>query len=92
MLTRHENDRLTRVGPGTPAGELLRRYWQVLCPTRALHGDADRKRVRALGENLVVFRRSDGTYACVQERCPHRSASLFFGFLEPDGIRCCYHG
>lgn len=92
MLTSRENERLTRVGPGTPAGELLRRYWQVLCPTKALHEGRDRKRVRILGEDVVVVRDTDGAYVCIQERCPHRGASLYFGFLEPDGIRCCYHG
>jgi 5,5'-dehydrodivanillate O-demethylase len=92
MLTHAENERLTRIGPGTPAGELLRRYWQVLCPTKAVSGENDRQRIRILGEDLVVFRNEAGGYACVQERCPHRSASLYFGYLEPDGIRCCYHG
>jgi 5,5'-dehydrodivanillate O-demethylase len=92
MLTPQENERLTRVGPGTPCGELLRRYWQVLCPTKELSGEARKKRVRILGENLLVFRRDDGGFACIAEQCAHRSASLYFGFIEPDGIRCCYHG
>jgi 5,5'-dehydrodivanillate O-demethylase oxygenase subunit len=92
MLTREQNERLTRVGPGTPGGELLRRYWQVLCPTKEIAHDVDRKRIRILGEDLLVFRDAQGTIRCVQERCPHRSASLYFAFIEPDGIRCCYHG
>jgi 5,5'-dehydrodivanillate O-demethylase len=92
MLTREQNERLTRVGPGTPGGELLRRYWHVLCPTKELAHDVDRKRIRILGEDLLVFRDAQGAFRCVQERCPHRSASLYFGFIEPDGIRCCYHG
>ena len=92
MLTPQENERLTRVGPGTPCGELLRRYWQVACPTKELSGDARKKRLRILGENLVVYRREDGTFACIEEQCAHRNASLYFGFIEPDGIRCCYHG
>jgi 5,5'-dehydrodivanillate O-demethylase len=92
MLTREQNERLTRVGPGTPGGELLRRYWQVLCPTTQLLGEKDRLRVRILGEDLLVYRALDGSFACIAERCPHRSASLYFGFIEPDGIRCCYHG
>ena len=92
MLSREQNERLTQVGRGTPGGELQRRYWQALCPTRELAHDVDRKRIRILGEDLLVFRDAQGEYRCVQERCPHRSASLYFGFIEPDGIRCCYHG
>ena len=92
MLTREQNERLTRVGPGTPGGELLRRYWQVLCPTKEIAHDIERKRIRILGEDLLIFRDAQGTIRCVQERCPHRSASLYFGFIEPDGLRCCYHG
>lgn len=92
MLTREENERLTRVGPGTPCGELLRRYWQVLAPTGELAADPHKKRLRVLGEDLLVMRHADGSFVCMQEHCPHRNASLYFGFLEPDGIRCCYHG
>jgi 5,5'-dehydrodivanillate O-demethylase oxygenase subunit len=92
MLTHEENERLTRVGSGTPGGELLRRYWQAVCPTAELTGSVRKKRIRILGEDLVVFRADDGSFKCVSERCEHRSASLFFGFIEPDGIRCCYHG
>jgi 5,5'-dehydrodivanillate O-demethylase oxygenase subunit len=91
MLSREQNDRLTRVGPGTPCGELLRRYWQPLCGTEQVDG-GKRKRVRLLGEDLLAFKAASGEYGCVQEQCPHRNASLYFGFLEPDGIRCCYHG
>jgi len=92
MLTREQNERLTKVGPGTPCGELLRRYWQALCPVGELLGDKRKKRVRILGEDLVVYRKDDGSFSAVQEQCPHRAASLYFGFIEPDGIRCCYHG
>jgi len=92
MLNREQNERLTKVGPGTPCGELLRRYWQVVCPVGELLGERRKKRIRILGENLVVYRKDDGEFACVAEACPHRGASLYFGFIEPDGIRCCYHG
>ena len=92
MLTAQENQRLTQVGPGTPGGELLRRYWQALCPTKELSGKTRKKRIGLLGEKLLVLRQDDGTFACVTEQCPHRNASLYFGFIEPDGIRCCYHG
>ena len=92
MLTHEQNKRIAEVGPGTPCGELLRRYWQPLCPVAELAADHPKKRVRILGEDLLVYRTPDGTLTCIEERCPHRSASLFFGFIEPDGIRCCYHG
>lgn len=92
MLTHEQNERLTQVGPGTPGGELLRRYWQALCPTKELAAEPHRKRIRVLGEDLVVFRDEQGGYFCTQERCAHRSASLYFGYLESDGLRCCYHG
>lgn len=92
MLTQEQNDRLTQVGPGKPCGELLRRYWQALCPSGEITQDNPKKRVRILGEDLLVYRGEDGELVCIDEHCAHRRASLFFGFIEPDGIRCCYHG
>ena len=92
MLTAEQNERFTRVGKGTPCGELLRRYWQAVCPAAELTAAKPKKRIRILGEDLVVFRTPAGGYACVGERCPHRGASLYLGFIEPEGIRCCYHG
>jgi 5,5'-dehydrodivanillate O-demethylase len=92
MLTKEQNERLTKVGPGTPGGELLRRYWQPLCPAAELTDKKPRKRIRILGEDVVVFRMADGSYSCIEEFCKHRRASLYYGFLEEDGIRCCYHG
>jgi 5,5'-dehydrodivanillate O-demethylase oxygenase subunit len=92
MLTEEQNDRLTKVGPGTPCGELLRRYWQVLCPSGEVTPAAPKKRVRILGEDLLVYRGDGGDVACIAEHCLHRRASLFYGFIEPGGIRCCYHG
>jgi 5,5'-dehydrodivanillate O-demethylase oxygenase subunit len=92
MLTQEQNDRLTKVGPGTPCGALLRRYWQPLCPSGEITAENPRKRVRILGENLLVYRDDAGRLVCIEEHCPHRRASLFFGFIEPGGIRCCYHG
>jgi len=92
MLTAAQNERLTRVGPGTPCGELLRRYWQALCPAAELTAQKPKKRIRIMGEDLVAFRTAEGAYGCVAERCLHRGASLYLGFVEPDGIRCCYHG
>jgi 5,5'-dehydrodivanillate O-demethylase len=92
MLTQEQNERLTKVGPGTPCGDLLRRYWQPLCPTGEITKASPKKRLRIMGEDLLVYRGADGEIRCIEEHCPHRRASLFFGFIEPGGIRCCYHG
>ena len=91
MLTQEQNDTLTRVGPGTPMGELLRRYWFPLAP----QGEVDEvgmRPVRLLGEDLVVFKDGQGRYGLLAEHCSHRSASLCFGLVEQEGIRCPYHG
>ena len=71
MLSRKENEKLTRLGPGTPAGELLRRYWQPVCVAAELKENPI-KRIRILGEDLVLYRGEDGQYGLVEERCPHR--------------------
>lgn len=92
MLSREKNIRLTRVGPGTPCGQLLRRYWQPLCPAAELTPDKPKKRIKILHENLVVFRAPDGTISCLAEQCAHRRCSLYYGFVEQGGIRCAYHG
>jgi len=92
MLSREENAHLTQVGPGTPAGELLRRYWHPLAAAGELTEEKPIKAVRILGENLVVFRDKKGRYGLVGERCPHRSASLAYGRVDEEGIRCPYHG
>jgi 5,5'-dehydrodivanillate O-demethylase len=92
MVTAAQNERLTRTGPGTPGGELLRRYWQPLCPEAELTAAQPKKRVRIMGENLLVFRDPKGELACVEEHCKHRGTSLYYGYIEERGIRCCYHG
>lgn len=92
MLTREENETLTRVGKGTPAGELLRRYWMPIACAGELTEEKPIKAVRLLGENLVVFRDRSGRYGVVAEQCPHRKASLAFGRVDEEGIRCPYHG
>ena len=84
------NRRLVEVGPGTPMGELMRRYWQPFA--RVEDATAAPKRVRLLGEDLILFRDGAGRPGLVAEHCCHRGASLFFGRVEEDGIRCCYHG
>src|SRR5438067_2483577 len=93
MLSQQNNELLTRVGPGTPMVELMRRYW---IPTAFSHQVSERDgppvRVRLMGENLVLFRDTHGRVGLLDERCPHRTASLFFGRNEESGLRCVYHG
>ncbi len=81
---------LTRVGPGTPCGELMRRYWQPVCLSADL-SDLPR-RIRILGEDLVAFRDGQGRPGLLFFRCSHRGTSLEYGRVERDGLRCCYHG
>lgn len=91
MITQEENERLTQTGPGTPGGELLRRYWHPVAASVDLEAEAVLP-VRVLGENLVLFRDGSGGVGLVQERCPHRSASLVYGIPDAGGLRCAYHG
>jgi 5,5'-dehydrodivanillate O-demethylase len=92
MVTREENEMLTSVEAGTPGGELLRRYWQPVAAAAELTDEAPIKKVRVLGEDLVVYRDKAGRYGLVGERCRHRLASLAFGRVDEEGIRCPYHG
>jgi 5,5'-dehydrodivanillate O-demethylase oxygenase subunit len=86
------NALLTQVGPGTPCGTLFRRYWLPIAPASEITAERPKKRVRMLGEDLVLFRDGSGRYGLLPEHCPHRHASLAFGFVEADGLRCAYHG
>ena len=93
MLTRDDNDILTRVGPGTPMGNLMRHYWLPAAMTTELpEPDCAPLRVRLLGEDLVAWRNTDGSVGVMQNACPHRGASMFFGRNEENGLRCVYHG
>jgi len=93
MLTKAQNEMLTRTGPGTPMGALFRRYWMPALLSRELpERDGPPVRVRLLGEDLVAFRDSAGAVGLIAPRCPHRGANLFFGRNEAGGIRCAYHG
>src|SRR5579871_5229401 len=92
MLTAAENEILTRVGPGTPMGSLMRHYWLPCLFSWELTADGPPERVRLLGEDLIAFRASDGQVGMVANHCPHRGASLFFGRNEECGLRCVYHG
>jgi phenylpropionate dioxygenase-like ring-hydroxylating dioxygenase large terminal subunit len=93
MLSREENELLARTGPGTPMGRLIRRYWiPALFSEQLPRADCPPVRVKLLSERLVAFRSSDGKVGLVDERCPHRGASMFFGRNEQNGLRCVYHG
>jgi phenylpropionate dioxygenase-like ring-hydroxylating dioxygenase large terminal subunit len=93
MLSREDNERLTRVGPGTPMGVAMRRYWiPALLAWELPAPDCPPVRVRLLGEDLVAFRDTTGRIGLLDEYCPHRRASLFFGRNEACGLRCVYHG
>lgn len=93
MLSPAENERLTRTGPGTPMGALLRRYWvPALLSEEVAEPGGPPVRLTLLGERLVAFRDPDGAVGLVEEACAHRRASLYFGRNEPGGIRCLYHG
>jgi phenylpropionate dioxygenase-like ring-hydroxylating dioxygenase large terminal subunit len=93
VLSAEDNEILTRVGPGTPMGNLLRRYWMPACLSEEIpEPDGAPVRVRLLGEDLVAFRDTDGKIGLIEEQCPHRGASLFYGRNEECGLRCTYHG
>lgn len=93
MLSKEENEMLTRVGPGTPMGSLLRQYWQpALLSSELPKPDGPPLRVLLLGEELTAFRDSSGRVGLLTVNCPHRGAPLHFGRNEEGGIRCVYHG
>ncbi|MFL6574166.1 MAG: Rieske 2Fe-2S domain-containing protein, partial [Burkholderiales bacterium] len=88
-----QNELLTRTGPGTPMGELFRRYWlPALLAEELPENDCPPVRVKILSERLIAFRDSEGRYGLMDEFCAHRGASLWFGRVEQGGLRCAYHG
>ena len=91
MISAEQNELMTRVGKGTPCGRLLRRYWQPVALADELANDRPLKAVRVFGEDLVLYKAGAG-YALMQRHCPHRGADLAYGRLEPDGLRCSFHG
>ena len=91
MLSEEKNRLLTRVGPGTPMGALLRRYWQPFLAASDLDEEPTRA-IRLLGEDLVVYKDLSGNYGLLERHCPHRRADLSYGYVEPAGLRCNYHG
>ena len=93
MLSADKNEILTRTGPGTPMGKLMRRFWiPAMTAAELPAADDPPRRLQLLGESLVVFRDSAGRIGVFDQHCPHRGASLFFGRNEEGGIRCVYHG
>ena len=92
MLTKEENDLLTRTGAGTPMGDVLRRYWIPALMADEIESDGPPVRVKLLGEELVAFRDTNGEVGLLDEFCTHRGASLFYARNEDCGLRCIYHG
>jgi len=93
MLSKVDNETVCQVGPGTPMGQLMREYWVPALLSRELPSpDSDPVRVMLLGEKLIAFRDTNGQVGLIQNHCPHRGASLFFGRNEEAGLRCVYHG
>jgi 5,5'-dehydrodivanillate O-demethylase len=91
MESAEQNRLLTQVGRGTPMGELLRRYWQPIAAAAEMEGRWTKK-VRLLGEDLILFRNRSGQLGLIAEQCPHRRASFLHGIPTQEGIRCPYHG
>jgi phenylpropionate dioxygenase-like ring-hydroxylating dioxygenase large terminal subunit len=93
VLSREENELITRTGPGTPMGKVLRRYWiPILLERELVDHDGEPVQVQVLGERLVAFRDTDGRIGLLEEFCPHRRVSLWLGRNEECGLRCIYHG
>ena len=93
MIAKEENELLCRTGPGTPMGELFRRFWLPVALSRELpKPDCAPVRLRILSEGLIGFRETSGQVSLLGRYCPHRGASLFFGRNEEGGLRCVYHG
>lgn len=92
MISQKLNDTLTLVTPGTPAGAVLRNYWQPAALSEELQGERPVVPVRLMGEDLVLFRDQQGELGLIDRHCPHRGADLCFGRLEDNGLRCPFHG
>ena len=93
MLSREDNELLTQVGPGTPMGDTMRRYWiPALLAWELPEPDCPPVRVKLLGEDLIAFRDTQGRIGLLDEFCPHRRVSLFFGRNEECGLRCVFLG
>src|SRR5678815_258717 len=91
MISREQNELMTRIVPGTPAGKVLRRYWQPVALVDEMRGERPVKAVRLLDQNLVLYRPSN-QYSLMHRHCPHRGADLAYVRLETDGLRCSFPG
>ena len=93
MLSVEDNELITQTDPGTPTGELFRRFWIPVALSEEIPvPDCAPARVRVLGEDLIAFRDSEGKVGLIEAYCPHRGAPMFFGRNEESGLRCVYHG
>ncbi|WP_322517542.1 aromatic ring-hydroxylating dioxygenase subunit alpha [Rhodopseudomonas palustris] len=92
MMSQEQNDLISRIGPATPCGKLMRAYWQPAALVDELEGERPIKPVRLLGEDFVLFKDESGRYGLIDRDCPHRGADLAFGRLEGGGLRCAFHG
>ena len=93
MFTKEQNDLLTQTGPGTPLGDVMRRYWlPALMSEEIPDPDGGQVRVHILGEDLIAFRDTNGRIGLLAEHCSHRGMSLFYARNEECGLRCGYHG
>src|SRR3954447_5988325 len=93
MLSPSDTEYLCRIGPGTPMGNLFRQYWLPAIKSDELPSpDCPPLRVKLLGEELIAYRTTSGAVGLMQNSCPHRGASMFFGRNEEEGLRCVYHG
>ena len=88
MMSAEQNDLMCRVGPGTPAGGLLRQYWQPVALTEELADERPLRAVRLMGQDFVLFRDAAGRLGLLDRDCPHRGADLAYGRLEDGGLRC----
>jgi len=91
MLSVEQNERLARVGPGTPGGEMMRRYWHPVTAVSQMQ-DKYTMKVRLLGEDLVLYKDRSGTFGLIDPLCPHRRMGMIYGIPENNGLRCPYHG
>ena len=92
MISREQNELMTRIGPGSPAGKLLRNYWQPIALVDELGGPRPVRPVTVLGENYVLFRNANNQYGLLDRNCPHRGADLAYGRWEDGKLRCVFHG
>ncbi len=92
MISQEQNELMTRVGPGTPAGKLLRNYWQPIALVDELQADRPVLARTILGESFVLFKDSNNKFGLLDRHCPHRGADLAYGRYEDGNLRCVFHG